>query len=153
MMKIRLMQAYKMVPWRKQIQWIGLGALAIVTMSLVAWLYLSISSKTSIAGRDMQDFQSARTKSEQAIAAMETNLAEITSSTKMSERAKSLGFKEVNPENFDYMVVPGYGGKPSAQLAPENTAPKAQSESISSDFTQSLWDWVYSSYVEPAITK
>ncbi len=88
MMNKTLIQAYKLVPWRKQIQWIGFSLLGIVTISILAWLYLSISSKTSIAGRQIQDLQSEKTKAEQAIAAMETNLAEISSSIEMAKRAE-----------------------------------------------------------------
>jgi cell division protein FtsL len=153
MMKKRLIQAYKMVPWRKQMQWIGLSLLGIVTISIMAWLYLSISSKTSIAGREIQDLQSEQTKAEQAIAAMETNLAEISSSVEMAKRAENLGFEYVDPTEFEYMVVPGYGGKPTAKLAPETLLAQVESDGMRSEFTRSLWDWVVESYVEPALDK
>jgi hypothetical protein len=153
MMKNSLMQAYKLVPWRRQMQWIVGSLLGIVTISLVAWVYLSVASKTSIAGREIQDYQSAMNKSEQSIAAMTTNLAEITSSTQMAKRAKDLGFKELNPSKFNYMVIPNYGGKPSAKLAPEDLPIHAETGVITGDFTESLWDWMYSSYIEPAVTK
>jgi cell division protein FtsL len=153
MMKNSLMQAYKLVPWRRQMQWIVLSLLGIVTVSLVAWLYLAVAAKTSIAGREYQDYQSQINKSEQSIAAMQTNLAEITSSTQMAKRAKALGFKELNPGKFDYMLIPNYAGKPSAKLAPENLPIHTDSSVVTGDFTESLWDWMYSSYIEPAITK
>jgi hypothetical protein len=152
-MKNKLIQAYKMVPWRSQLQWIGLVSLAIVAIGLMAWLYLAITAKSSIAGREIQDYQSEKSRADQSIASMQTDLAEITSSVAMAKRAKTLGFKAVSPESFDYMIIPGYGGKPSAQLAPETTSIKVEPEVITSDFTQSLWDWVYQSYVEPAMTK
>lgn len=132
-------------------QWIVLALLGIVFISLMAWLYLSITSKTSMAGREIQDFQSEQTKAEQSIAAMETNLAEITSSIEMAKRAKSLGFKEISPDSFEYMVIPGYAGKPSAKLAPETYTIQVESDVITTEFTQSLWDWMYESYVEPAL--
>ena len=74
-------------------QWIGLALLGIVAISLTAALYLSISAKTSIAGREIQDYQSQKNTAEQSIAVMKTNLAEITSSIQMAKRAQSLGFK------------------------------------------------------------
>lgn len=151
MMKKRLIQAYKMVPWRKQMQWIGLSLLGIVTVSILAWLYLSISSRTSIAGREIQEYQSEKTKAEQAIAAMETNLAEISSSAEMAKRAEKLGFELVSPQDFEYMVIPGYAGKPTAKLAPETLAVQVESNGIRSEFTRSLWDWVVESYVNPAM--
>ena len=57
-------------------------------------------------------------KSIQSIAQLETDLARITSSTEMANRAKKLGFKEVSADRYTYMVIPGYNGKPSAILAP-----------------------------------
>lgn len=152
-MNNKLMQAYKLVPWRRQMQWIIVSLLGIVSVTLIAWLYLSITSKTSIAGREIQEYQSQLAKSEQSIAAMQTNLAEITSSTQMAKRASTLGFKELNPGKFEYMIIPNYGGKPSAKLAPETLPIQAETAVITGDFTESLWDWMYSSYIEPAVTK
>lgn len=143
-----LTQAYKIVPWRGQMQWLGLVTLALVAISLVAWVYLTVSSKASIAGRDIQQSQYDTTKTEQNIAQLQTDLAQITSSTEMSKRAQKLGFKEVSPEKFTYMVIPGYGGRPYAELAPESIA-SSKDEVISPEFTQSLWDWMYDSFIQP----
>jgi len=145
------MQAYKLVPWRSQLQWLGLCILSLVLLSLVAWLYLTISAKASIAGRSIQEYQYQKSKAEQAIAALETDLAMTSSYSAMTVRAKTLGFKEIGTDRFEYMVVPGYGGKPAAEFAPENFSVLTHSDTISPEFTQSLWDWVYLSYVEPAI--
>lgn len=152
-MKNRLMQASKLVPWRRQLQRLGLALLLIVVGSLTAWVYLSVSSQTSITGREIQGYQSEITDLEQSIAAMETSLAETSSSTQMAKRAKALGFKEIDPSRYEYMVIPEYAGKPSAQLAPDSPPAQAQSNVITSDFTESLWDWMFSSYIEPAITR
>lgn len=147
------MQAYKLVPWRSQMQWLGLAFLAIVAISLVAWLYLSISAKASIAGREIQEYQSIKNNAEKNIAALETNLANATSSTEMAKRAKRLGFKEVSPSEFEYMVIPGYGGKQAASLAPEPYVTDLKQNVVTTEFTQSLWDWVITSYVEPALNQ
>ncbi len=71
-----LTQAYKLVPWRGQMQWLGVVTLALVTISLIAWVYLTVSSKASIAGRDIQQYQYDKTKTEQSIAQLETDLAQ-----------------------------------------------------------------------------
>ena len=134
-------------------QWLGLAFLLVVTISLIAWLYLSISAKASIAGREIQEFQSIKNKSEQNIAALETNLANVTSSVEMAKRAKRLGFKEVSPSQFEYFSIPGYAGKPAASLAPEPYMTDLKQNVVTTEFTQSLWDWVYTSYVEPALNR
>jgi hypothetical protein len=147
-MNKQLTQAYKLVPWRGQMQWLGMVTLALVAISLVAWVYLTVSSRASIAGRDIQQYQYDKTKMVQSIAQLQTDLAQITSSTEMSKRAARLGFKAVGPDRFNYMVIPGYGGKPSAVLAPD-TVRTTKDEVISSEFTKSLWDWMYDSFIQP----
>ncbi|MBA4419906.1 MAG: hypothetical protein C0391_02045 [Anaerolinea sp.] len=142
-------QAYKIVPWRGQLQWLGIMTVALVAVSLVAWVYLSVSSKASIAGRELQFYQNKKSNAIESIAQLETDLALVTSSTEMSLRAKKLGFKQVGPSRFTYMVIPGYGGKPAAELAPY-TLTRTQNEVITPGFTQSIWDWMYGSFVQPA---
>ncbi len=134
-------------------QWLGLAFLVVVAISLIAWLYLSISAKASIAGRQIQEYQSIKIKAEQNIAALETDLANVTSSVEMAKRAKRLGFKEVSPDGFEYMLIPGYGGKQAAILAPEKYVTDLHQDVVTSEFTQSLWDWVYLSYVEPSLNR
>lgn len=143
-----LTQAYKLTPWRGQMQWLGMATLVLVTVSMVAWVYLTVSSRASIAGRDIQQYQYDKSKTEQSIAQLQTDLAQITSSTEMKKRAQKLGFKELGADRFIYMVIPGYGGKPSAMLAPE-TIKTTKDEVISPEFTQSLWDWMYDSFIQP----
>ena len=147
------MQAYKLVPWRNQMQWIGLVFLAVAAIALVAWLYLSVSAKASIAGREIQEYQSLKTKTQQNIAALQTDLADISSSTEMAKRAKQLGFKELSADKFEYMVIPGYGGKPAAMLASDNAVFELPQSVVTAEFTQSLWDWAYLSYIEPALNR
>ena len=147
-MKKEISQAHKLVPWRGQMQWLGVVSLALVSISLLAWVYLSVSSKAGIAGRDIQQYQYEITVTEKSIAQLQTDLARITSSTEMSKRAKKLGFKELNSYRYTYMVIPGYAGKPSALLAPESLQ-SIQESVINPEFTQSLWDWMYDSFIQP----
>jgi len=147
-MKKEISQAHKLVPWRGQMQWLGVVSLALVSISLLAWVYLSVSSKAGIAGRDIQQYQYEIAVTEKSIAQLQTDLARITSSTEMSKRAKKLGFKEINSYRYTYMVIPGYGGKPSALLAPESLQSIPESV-INPEFTQSLWDWMYDSFIQP----
>ncbi len=134
-------------------QWIGLVFLAVAAISLVAWLYLSVSSNASIAGRQIQEYQFLKTKTHQNIAALQTELANINSSTEMAKRAKQLGFKELSANEFEYMPIPAYGGKPAAMLASDNLVFELPQSVVTAEFTQSLWDWAYLSYVEPALNR
>lgn len=141
-------QAYKIVPWRGQMQWLGTITMALIAFSLVASIYLTVSSRAAIAGRELQDYQSQRSEAIESIAQLQTDLALITSSTEMEQRAKRLGFKEVNPGRFTYMVIPGYGGKPAASLAPM-TVTAEQVNTLPVKYTESIWEWMYGSFIQP----
>ena len=147
-MKKGLTQAYKLVPWRGQMQWLGFVTLSLVLISLIAWIYLSVSSKASIAGRDIQQYQYEKSKTIQTIAQYETDLARITSSTEMSKRAKTLGFKELNVSRYTYMIIPGYGGKPSAMLAPE-IAKSSANETIDPNSPSHYGNGCITAFVQP----
>jgi hypothetical protein len=67
----------------------------------------------------------------------------------MRARAKKLGFVNIDPGDFTYIIVPGYGGRPAADLSP-HTAAVLPPSVIKTAYTQSIWDWMYSSFVQPA---
>ena len=51
----RVIQAYRKTPWRAQIQWIGYILLVLVSMALIAGLYLAITAETATAGVFIQN--------------------------------------------------------------------------------------------------
>jgi hypothetical protein len=144
----RLVQAYRQAPWRIQLQWIGTGLLAIVLFSLIAWLYLSIASRTSIAGREIQELRSETTQTQENIANIQAQIASSTATTIMETRAKKLGCKEIDPEKAVYFIVPGYSGRKTAELAAPSDASTPAGSVITYDFTQSLWDWMTQRFLE-----
>ena len=60
-----LIHAYRVAPWRVQRQWIGNALLLVVVFAMVAALYLNITSRTAIAGREIQDLTDAIAASQQ----------------------------------------------------------------------------------------
>ena len=100
--------AYKIAPWRVQRQWIGNALLAVVVFAMVASLYLNITSQTAIAGREIQDLTYAITVSQQVSEDLQTQLASLTSSYAMETRARVLGFRPMEKDEREYLVVPGY---------------------------------------------
>jgi cell division protein FtsL len=149
----RLVQAYRQAPWRNQLQWIGVGLLVIIAFSLTAWLYLSIASRTSIAGREIQDLRSEITQTNENIANMQIQKAAVTATSIMEKRAKKLGYKEVDPDKVNYLIVPGYTGRMTLDLSSSSTSGAATGSVITSDFTQSLWDWMVQRFVEPSYSQ
>lgn len=133
--------AYKIAPWRIQRQWIGNALLAVVALAMVATLYLNITSRTAIAGREIQDLTYSIAISQQVSGDLQTQLASLTSANAMESRALELGFRPVDPGEAEYLIVPGY-------YAPEpyilSSAPHLQLSALTipPEYNQSLLDWM-----------
>ena len=133
--------AYKIAPWRVQRQWIGNILLAVVTLAMVAALYLDVTAQAAIAGREIQDLTAAIAASQQASADLQTELAELTSASVMEERAKDLGFIPIEPNEAEYLVVPGYAA-PKPNILAAAPQPQLSAPSIPPEYTQSLLEWL-----------
>ena len=133
--------AYKVAPWRIQRQWIGNALLAVVTLAMVATLYLDVTAKAAIAGREIQDLNAAILASQQASADLQTDLASLTSASVMKERALELGFRPMIPEEAEYLIVPGYAA-PRPLILVTAPLPQMSAPSIPPAYSESLLDWM-----------
>jgi cell division protein FtsL len=136
----RLAQAYKETPWQKQQQWIALFLLAVIAVGLAAGLYLNITARAAIAGREIQALETEIVVNERKNADIETRLAQLLSNEALRQRASALGYQPVDMEAITYVVVPGY-------VAPQPVSfGDSQAETVSAtfapEFTQSLFDWL-----------
>ena len=136
-----LIHAYRVAPWRVHRQWLGSALLAVVTLAMVSALYLNITSQTAVAGREIQELTDAITVSRQMSSDLETKLAFLTSASVMEERALELGFRPVEPEEVEYLSVPGYAAPAPVNMANESF-PQLTSLAISPEYNQSLLDWL-----------
>src|SRR3989304_2924408 len=100
--------AYKMAPWRVQRQWIGSFLLALVSLAMVAALYLDVTARAAIAGREIQNLTAQMTILQHQSADLQTELGTLTSTGVMEQRALELGFRPVEPDEMEYLMVPGY---------------------------------------------
>ncbi len=154
-------QAYSQAPWRKQLHIIGTFLLIVVSIALVAGIYLNVTARAAAIGREIQGMQVRlgglqRVTSdpqaepeplpieelEQRIADLQAELASLTSYEVMYERARALGLRPVNPEEVLYLEVPGYVEPQTAILAPPPEPVFVSTRGISPAFRQSLVDWV-----------
>ncbi len=133
--------AYKVAPWRSQRQWIGNALLAVVTLAMVATLYLDVTAKAAIAGREIQELNAAMLASQQESADLQTNLASLTSAIVMEERALELGFRPMIPEEAEYLIVPGYSA-PKPDILAGLQLPQMSAPTIPSEYNESLLDWI-----------
>jgi len=136
----RIIHAYKQAPWRVQRQYIGAFMLIVIVLSLIAALYLDLSARTTLAGREIQELQLAITSMERTNADLETELANLTASNVMRTRALELGYRPVKPGEIDYVFVSGYKApEPGLFLVTVDTP--FYSQMIPSEYSQSLIEW------------
>ena len=133
--------AYKIAPWRIQRQWIGSALLAVVTLAMIAALYLIVTSRAAIAGREIQDLTYSIAVSQQVSGDMQTQLASLTSASAMESRALEVGFRPMQPDEVEYLVVPGYS-EPEAFVLSTTQYMQLSALTIAPEYNQSLLDWM-----------
>jgi cell division protein FtsL len=140
MQATQIIHAYKQAPWRVQRQWVGAFLLALIVMAMIASIYLDVTARAAIAGREIQDLRLEITAIQRANADLETQRADLTSTAVMEQRALELGYRPVKPGELDYLPVPGYAApEPGILLAAKDMT---QAERIlPPEYTQSLIEW------------
>lgn len=138
-----IFQAYKLTPWRKQFQLIGLVSASVVFVAIVAGVYLNVTARAATYGREIQSIRRESRKIEREIEDLQSNLAILTSARNMKKRAEDLGFVSANPVTAVYLKVPIYPGDQPIELAPELGAPETSPiPQLHPRYTQSLFDWI-----------
>ena len=136
----QIIHAYKQAPWRVQRQYVGAFLLAVIGTAMIAALYLQVTAGAARAGREIQEMRFKITTIQRANADLETQLANLTSSTEMKRRALEMGYRPVKPGELDYIAVPGYvAPEPAILRAAEDVV--QYSQSLPSAYTQSLVEW------------
>ncbi|HAV77454.1 MAG TPA: hypothetical protein DCX53_08875 [Anaerolineae bacterium] len=137
----RIIHAYRQAPWRVQRQYVGAFLLAVIVVALVSALYLDVTARAALAGREIQELRLGITAIQRSNADLETELAGLTSSTTMQRRALELGYRPVKPGELDYVFVPGYvAPEPEILLAAVDITTPAYR--VPKDYTESLLEWL-----------
>jgi hypothetical protein len=132
--------AYKMAPWRVQRQWIGGFLLALVALAMVAALYLDVTARAAIAGREIQDLTAQMNSLQHQSADLQTELGALTSTSVMEQRALDLGFRPMEPAEPEYLVVPGYA-PPEPEILSALPQAGFSAPSVPPEYTESLLEW------------
>ena len=136
----QMIHAYKQAPWRVQRQYVGAFLLAIIAASMIAALYLQVTAGAARAGREIQEMRFEITTVQRTNADLETQLANLTSTTEMERRALEMGYRPVKPGELDYVAVPGFvAPEPAILLAAEDDT--EYSQALPYQYTQSLIEW------------
>jgi hypothetical protein len=137
-----LAKSYTQAPWRRQLQLIGLFLLFLVLAALIAGIYLNVSAKTAIIGRDIQAKQRMIESLDRDIEDRTARLASILSVAEMEARARKLGFEQVQPEQIVYLKLPGYVERGAAILAPYAQKTVVSAPVMPAEYTESLFTWL-----------
>ena len=137
----RFVHAYKVAPWRVQRQWIGGFLLALVSLAMIAALYLDVTARAAIAGREIQDLSAQMMIMQHESADLLTELGTLTSTSIMEQRARDLGYRPVSPGEIEYLVVPGYTPSEPAILA-SLPQPGLSAPTFPPEYTESLLEWL-----------
>jgi cell division protein FtsL len=140
----QIVQKVRQAHWRVQRQWIGLFLLGLVAVSMVAGIYLNITARATLAGREIILLQPTLIDERRTNSDLETQLAGLTSIESMQKRAEALGFQPANPDDITYIAVPGYTPQTAVDMSQPQAASlgKSQKPMLLSDYTESLFDWI-----------
>ena len=140
MQTTQIIHAHKQAPWRIQRQWIGAFLLTLIGAAMIAALYLDVTARAAVAGREIQELRFEIATIQRANADLETQLGNLTSTAEMQRRALELGYRPVKPGELDYVPVPGFVvPEPAILLAAEDVVLPVQS--LPFEYTQSLLEW------------
>jgi cell division protein FtsL len=140
----QIVQKVRQAHWRVQRQWIGLFLLGLVAVSMVAGIYLNITVRATLAGREIQLLEPTLSSEQRTNSDLQTQLAGLTSVGSMQERATAMGFNPANPEDFTYVAVPGYEPQTAVDMSQPVLASQEQSPqpTLLPEYTESLFDWI-----------
>ena len=139
---LKITQAYSQIPWRKQVQSVGMFLVILVLCLVIAMIYVDVNAEAVEVGRDIQDMQRSINDLERSIADKQSQLAYITSAVEMEKRALEMNFQPLTPGEAQYLVIPGYTGRSEAVLAPPSMPATTPIRMLSPEYTLSLVDWL-----------
>jgi hypothetical protein len=137
----RIIHASRQAPWRVQRQYVGAFLLAVIVIALISALYLDVTARAALAGREIQELRIGITAIQRSNADLETEIGSLTSSIRMQQRALELGYRPVKPGELDYIFVPGYSApEPDILVAAVDVTTPAYR--LPEEYTESLLEWL-----------
>jgi hypothetical protein len=138
----QFLYAYQNAPWRTQLQAIGLIALVVVAVGIIAGVYLNITARAAAIGREIQELQIQKLELERTNSDLQTELAVLLSVSSMEARALELGFTPVVIDQITYITVDGFSGRQEVVIAPPPGLAYLEAEPLPEAFTTTLFDWM-----------
>ena len=135
----QIVQKVRQAHWRVQRQWIGLFLLGFVAVAMVAAIYLNVTVRAALAGREIQMARAQIAIDKRTNADYETQLADLTSAESMQKRAEAAGFQPIDLTEITYVVVPGYMPASSVNMSVPQTV--STDPVLLPEYSESLFDW------------
>jgi len=127
-------------PWRTQRQKLGAMLLAIVGGTMIAALYLSVASRATLVGREIQTLEREISLNKEKNANLKTELARLLSLYATETRSEALGFRPATTEETHYLPVPGYPEEKAIALADEGDQITNQVQ-LPAVYSMSIFEW------------
>ena len=145
-MKSSNQSAYRLAPWRKQMNRIIAVLMATFILAAVIMIYLNISEKMTDKKLNIQLLQEERADYSRQIADLTTDEGRLTAFKKMQERAQAAGYMDIDfydTDQYAFVIVDGYTGTGinTAEQIPEVSESEIVSL-IKPEYTESLQEWL-----------
>lgn len=127
--------------WRTRRQRLGATLLILLSIVMVAALYLDVASRTTLVGREIQtlEYETSLVKAENAN--LKTELAQLLAYHQVRARSEALGFRRATGADIVYLSVPGYEEQTPVNLVITGES-TAQNDLLTEAYTQSLFEWL-----------
>ena len=126
-------------PWKTQQQLFGFVLVVLVFAAMIAGIYLNVTSRAAVLGREIQDLETQITEAKRVNADLTNQLGVLLSYQSMAARAEAMGFTLAAPEDIEYVTIPGYAAAEPVDLSEDR--PNDQKNTLPDAYTQSLWEW------------
>ena len=122
--------------WLTEAQAVAGWGVILVLAALLGAIYLNQASRIAAIGRRVQIQQSDLEELKRVNGELEREIAEAQSLERLQQEAVRLGFQPAQPDEIEYIVIPGY---PLEEAAPPPAAPV---ETVP-DEPETMWEAVW----------
>lgn len=122
--------------WLTEAQAVAGWGVILVLAALLGAIYLNQASRIAATGRRVQIQQSDLEELKRVNGELEREIAEAQSLERLQQEAVRLGFQPAQPDEIEYIVIPGY---PLEEAAPPPAAPVETAP----DEPETMWEAVW----------
>ena len=138
----RTVQAYRELPWRRQIRWLTWALAGVVVVAAIIALEVHLSSQAMLLGYQAQSLRRRTLLEQREIVDMETQLAEMQAMDVLLRQAEAKGYGPVLPSQAHFVPVPA-----NLVVEEDESVPRAVPAALNADplpeaYTISLLRWL-----------